>query len=57
MAGVIPQDHELMPIARAIDFGFVDAGLGAYYAEAGGRPAYIPRRCSSRCSSWRPMRT
>lgn len=41
-AGVIPQDHELMQIARAIDFAFVDAELGAYYAEDVGRPAYPP---------------
>lgn len=41
-AGVIPEDHELMHIARAIDFAFVDAELGPYYAEEVGRPAYPP---------------
>jgi hypothetical protein len=27
--GGVPDDPELMPIVRAIDFGFVDAALGA----------------------------
>ena len=41
---LLPQDHELLRILKAFDFGWVDETLQGYYkTEGAGRPAYAPR--------------
>lgn len=42
-AQVVPADHELLRIKRAVDWSFVDAALARYYDLAQGRPGYPPQ--------------
>lgn len=41
-ARVVPPDHELLRMKRAVDWAFVDVALAAYYDAAQGRPGYPP---------------
>lgn len=38
----VPQDHVLLQMARAIDWGAVEQGLARYYDRWAGRPSYPP---------------
>lgn len=40
---VVPPDHELLRMKRAVDWTFVDTELAAYYDAAQGRPGYPPQ--------------
>lgn len=42
-ARVVPPDHELLRMKRAVDWGFVDETLAGYYDAATGRPGYPPQ--------------
>jgi IS5 family transposase len=41
---VVPADHELLRMKRAVDWGFVDEALGDRYDATTGRPGYPPQQ-------------